>query len=118
MRQTTAATFSTYFNSNLVEVPSALDISGTTTLTPSGAQSVYQRITVASGSQTLRVAITNLVVGQYVIIDKTSSSNSLTIDWTNNSAVTSQGISLGTSVEFAVGIFNGSGFSFTETVKF
>jgi len=118
MRHTTAATFSTYFNANLVEVPTALNISGTTTLTPSGAQSVYQRLTVASGSQTLRVAVTNLIAGQYVIIDKTSSSNSLTIDWNNNSAVTSQGITLGSSVEFAIGIFNGTSFSFTETVKF
>jgi len=118
MQQTTAATFSTYFNANLVEVPTALNMSGTVTLTPSGAQSVYQRLTVASGSQTLRVAITNLIAGQYVIIDKTSSANSLTIDWNNSSAVTSQGITLGSSVEFAIGIFNGTSFSFTETVKF
>jgi len=118
MRHTTAATFSTYFNANLVEVPTALNMSGTVTLTPSGAQSVYQRLTVASGSQTLRIAVTNLVVGQHVIIDKTTSANSLTIDWTNSSAVTSSGITLGSSVEFAMGIFNGSGFSFTETVKF
>jgi len=118
MQQTTAATFSTYFNANLVEVPTALNMSGTVTLTPSGAQSVYQRLTVASGSQILRVAITNLVAGQYVIIDKTSSANSLTIDWNNDSAVTSQGITLGASVEFAIGIFNGTNFSFTETVKF
>ena len=118
MQQTSAATFSTYFNANLVEVPTALNMSGTVTLTPSGAQSVYQRLTVASGSQTLRVAITNLIAGQYVIIDKTSSANSLTIDWNNSSAVTSQGITLGSSVEFAIGIFNGTSFSFTETVKF
>jgi len=118
MRHTTAATFSTYFNANLVEVPTALNMSGTVTLTPSGAQSVYQRLTVASGSQTLRIAVTNLLVGQHVIIDKTTSANSLTIDWTNNSAVTSSGITLGSSVEFAIGIFNGAGFSFTETVKF
>ena len=118
MRQTTAATFSTYFNANAFSAPTALSLSGTTTLTPSVAQSIYQRVTVASGSQTLRVAITNLIAGQYVIIDKTSSANSLTIDWNNNSAVTSQGISLGTSVEFAIGLFNGSSFSFVETVKF
>ena len=118
MRHTTAATFSTYFNANLVEVPTALNMSGTVTLTPSGAQSVYQRLTVASGSQTLRIAITNLLAGQHVIIDKTTSANSLTIDWTNSSAVTSSGITLGSSVEFAIGIFNGAGFSFTETVKF
>jgi hypothetical protein len=118
MRQTTAATFSTYFNQNLVEAKSALTVSGTVTVTPSGATSVYQPLTVSSGSQTVRVAITNLVVGQYVIIDKLSSSNSMTIDWTNNSAVTSNGISLGSSAELGIGVFNGTGFSFTETVKF
>ena len=42
----------------------------------------------------------------------------MTIDWTNNGAVTSNGISLGTSAELGIGIFNGSGFSFSETVKF
>jgi hypothetical protein len=118
MRQTTAATFSTYFNQNLVEVKSALSVSGTVTVTPSGATSVYQPLTVSSGSRTVRVAITNLVAGQYVIIDKTTSANSMTIDWTNNGAVTSSGISLGSSAELGIGIFNGSGFSFTETVKF
>ena len=118
MRQTSVETFSTYFNKNLVEAKSALTVSGTVTVTPSGATSVYQPLTVSSGSQTVRVAITNLVVGQYVIIDKTSSSNSMTIDWTNNSAVTSNGISLGSSAELGIGVFNGTGFSFTETVKF
>ena len=118
MRQTTAATFSTYFNQNLVEAKSALSVSGTVTVTPSGATSVYQPLTVSSGSQTVRVAVTNLVAGQYVIIDKTTTANSMTIDWTNNGAVTSSGISLGSSAELGIGIFNGSGFSFTETVKF
>jgi hypothetical protein len=118
MRQTTAATFSTYFNQNLVEVKSALSQSGTVTVTPSDATSVYQPLTVSSGSLTVRVGTNNLVAGQYVIIDKTSSANSMTIDWTNNGAVTSSGISLGSSAELGIGIFNGSGFSFTETVKF
>ena len=44
MRQTTAATFSTYFNANLSRSQRALSVSGTVTLTPSGAQSVYQRL--------------------------------------------------------------------------
>ena len=118
MRQTTAATFSTYFNQNLVEAKTALSVSGTVTVTPSGATSVYQPLVVASGSQTVRVAVTNLVAGQYVIIDKTTTANSMTIDWTNNSSVTSSGISLGSSAELGIGVFNGSGFSFTETVKF
>ena len=118
MRQTTAATFSTYFNQNLIEAKNALSVSGTVTVTPSGATSVYQPLTVSSGSQTVRVAVTNLVAGQYVVIDKTTTTNSMTIDWTNDGAVTSSGISLGSSAELGIGIFNGSGFSFTETVKF
>jgi len=118
MRQTNVQTFSTYFNQNLVEAKTALNVSGTVTVTPSGATSVYQPLVVASGSQTVRVAVTNLVAGQYVIIDKTTTANSMTIDWTNNSAVTSSGISLGSSAELGIGIFNGAGFSFTETVKF
>jgi len=118
MRQTNVQTFSTYFNQNLVEAKTALNVSGTVTVTPSGATSVYQPLVVASGSQTVRVAVTNLVAGQYVIIDKTTTANSMTIDWTNNSAVTSSGITLGSSAELGIGIFNGAGFSFTETVKF
>ena len=118
MRQTNVQTFSTYFNQNLVEAKSALSVSGTVTVTPSGATSVYQPLTVSSGSQTVRVAVTNLVAGQYVIIDKTTTTNSMTIDWTNNGAVTSSGISLGSSAELGIGIFNGTGFSFSETVKF
>ena len=118
MRQTTAATFSTYFNSNLVEVKTPLALTDSSqTVTATGATSVYQRVT-SDGAHTLKIAITNLVVGQYVIIDKTTSANSVTLDWTNGGAVTSNGITLGSSVEFALGIYNGTGFSFTETVKF
>ena len=118
MRQTTAATFSTYFNSNLVEVKTPLALTDSSqTVTATGATSVYQRVT-SDGAHTLKIAITNLAIGQYVIIDKTTSANSVTLDWTNNSAVTSNGITLGSSVEFALGIYNGTGFSFTETVKF
>jgi len=42
----------------------------------------------------------------------------MTIDWTNNGAVTSSGLSLGSSTDLGIGIFNGTGFSFSETVKF
>ena len=118
MKQTKVQTFSTYFNQNLVEAKNALTVSGTVTVTPTAATSVYQPLTVSSGSQTVRVAVTNLVAGQYVIIDKTTTANSMTIDWTNDGAVTSSGISLGSSAELGIGIFNGSGFSFSETVKF
>ena len=119
MRQTTAATFSTYFNSNLVEVktPLALTSSPSDPITATGATSVYQRVT-SDGAHTLKIAITNLAIGQYVIIDKTTSANSVTLDWNNNSAVTSTGITLGTSVDFAIGVFNGASFSFVESIKF
>ena len=118
MVQAAVTDLSTYVNKNLVEAKSALTVSGTVTVTPGGPTSVYQPLTVSSGSQTVRVAITNLVVGQYVIIDKTTSANSMTIDWTNNGAVTSSGLSLGSSTDLGIGIFNGTGFSFSETVKF
>ena len=118
MVQAAVTDLSTYFNSNLVEVKSALALTDSAqTVTATGATSVYQRVT-SDGAHTLKIAITNLVVGQYVIIDKTTSANSVTLDWTNGGAVTSNGITLGSSVDFAIGIYNGTGFSFTETVKF
>ena len=118
MVQAAVTDLSTYFNSNLVEVKSALALTDSAqTVTATGATSVYQRVT-SDGAHTLKIAVTNLVVGQYVIIDKTTSANSVTLDWTNGGAVTSDGITLGSSVDFAIGIYNGTGFSFTETVKF
>ena len=65
MRQTTAATFSTYFNANLVATPSA--ITSTSTLTPSAAQSIYQRVDTSGGNVTLTLAIGSLAIGQYII---------------------------------------------------
>ena len=125
MQQTTAATFSTYFNSNLVEVKSVATISGALSVIAGGATSVYQRIVVSSGSQTVSVQTDNLVAGQYVIIDKTTSANTITINWNagdGSTALTggnvSTGISLGTSVDFAIGVFNGTSFSFVESIKF
>ena len=119
MVQAAVTDLSTYFNSNLVEVksPLALTSSPSDPIAATGATSVYQRVT-SDGAHTLKIAITNLVVGQYIIIDKTTSANSVTLDWTNGGTVTSNGITLGSSVEFALGIYNGTGFSFTETVKF
>ena len=113
MRQTTAATFSTYFNANLVSVPSA--ITSTSTLTPSAAQSIYQKVDTSGGNVTLTLAIGSLAIGQYIIVDKTSSSNTLTIAYPSNS----QGVSLGNSASFAIAINqNGSIFTFVESVKF
>ena len=114
MRQTTAATFSTYFNANLVTVPSAIT-SSSATLTPSAAQSIYQKIDTSSNNVALTLAIGSLAIGQYIIVDKTSSSNTLTISYPSNS----QGISLGNSASFAIAINqNGSIFTFIESVKF
>ena len=118
MVQAAVTDLSTYFNSNLVEVKSALALTNSSqTVTATGATSVYQRVT-SDGAHTLKIAITNLAIGQYVIIDKTTSANSVTLDWNNNSAVTSTGITLGTSVDFAIGVFNGASFSFVESIKF
>ena len=114
MRQTTAATFSTYFNSNLVSVPSAIT-SSSATLTPSSAQSIYQKVDTSSNNVALTLAIGSLAIGQYIIVDKTSSSNTLTLSYPSNS----QGVSLGSSASFAIAINqNGSIFTFVETIKY
>ena len=114
MRQTTAATFSTYFNANLVSVPSAIT-SSSATLTPGSAQSIYQKVDTSSNNVALTLAIGSLAIGQYIIVDKTSSSNTLTLSYPSNS----QGVSLGSSASFAIAINqNGSIFTFVETIKY
>ena len=111
MQQTSAATLSTYMNANAFAAPSA--ISSTSTLTPGAAKSIYQRVDTSGSSITLTVAVGSLTVGQYVVVDKTSTSNSLSLTWANNS----QGVSLGNDVDIAVGFYNGTAFSFIETIK-
>ena len=114
MRQTTAATFSTYFNANLVTVPSAIT-SSSATLTPSSAQSIYQKVDTSSNNVALTLAIGSLAIGQYIIVDKTSSSNTLTLSYPSNS----QGVSLGNSASFAIAINqNGTIFTFVESIKY
>ena len=114
MRQTTAATFSTYFNANLVTVPSAIT-SSSATLTPSSAQSIYQKVDTSSNNVALTLAIGSLAIGQYIIVDKTSSSNTLTLAYPSNS----QGVSLGNSASFAIAINqNGTIFTFIESIKY
>lgn len=114
MRQTTAATFSTYFNANLVTVPSAIT-SSSATLTPSSAQSIYQKVDTSSNNVALTLAIGSLAIGQYIIVDKTSSSNTLTLSYPSNS----QGVSLGNSASFAIAINqNGTIFTFIESIKY
>ena len=49
------------------------------------------------------------------MVDLITGGNNLTINW--NQSGTSQGISLGNSVELPVGFYNGTAFSFVETVK-
>ena len=78
MKQTKVQTFSTYFNANLVSVPSAIT-SSSATLTPSSAQSIYQKVDTSSNNVALTLAIGSLAIGQYIIVDKTSSSNTLTL---------------------------------------
>ena len=114
MRQTTAATFSTYFNANLVSVPSAITASSAT-LTPSAAQSIYQKVDTSSNNVALTLEIGSLAIGQYIIVDKTSSSNTLTLSYPSNS----QGVSLGNSVSFAIAINqNGTIMTFVESIKY
>ena len=114
MRQTTSATFSTYFNANLVTVPSAIT-SSSATLTPSSAQSIYQKVDTSSNNVALTLAIGSLAIGQYIIVDKTSSSNTLTLSYPSNS----QGVSLGNSASFAIAINqNGTIFTFVESIKY
>ena len=114
MKQTKVQTFSTYFNANLVSVPSAIT-SSSATLTPSAAQSIYQKVDTSSNNVALTLAIGSLAIGQYIIVDKTSSSNTLTLSYPSNS----QGVSLGSSASFAIAINqNGSIFTFVESIKF
>jgi hypothetical protein len=125
MVQAAVTDLSTYFNQNLVEVKSLATISGALNVIAGGPTSVYQQIVVSSGTQTVNVQTDNLVAGQYVMIDKKTSANKITINWNAGDGSTalsggnvSTGISLGDSVDLAIGIFNGTFFSFTETVKF
>ena len=113
MRQTTVDTFSTYFNANAFLVPSAITSTGT--LTPSSAKSIYQRVDTSGGNVTVTLAIGSLAIGQYIILDKTSSSNTMTVAYPSNS----QGVSLGSSASFAFAINqNGTIFTFVESIKF
>jgi len=125
MVQAAVTDLSTYINSNLVEVKSVQTISGALDVVATKATSVYQQVIVSSSTQQINVQTNNLVAGQYVIIDKKTSANKMTINWNAGDGSTalsggnvSTGLSLGDSVDFALGIFNGTNFSFTETIKF
>ena len=89
MVQAAVTDISTYMNANAFLVPSA--ITSTSTLTPSSAKSIYQKVDTSGGNITVTLAIGSLAIGQYIILDKTSSSNTMTVAYPANS----QGLSLG-----------------------
>ena len=95
------------------KVPALISGAGSQSFTPPNGNSQYLQVS-CTGDMTLSVGVGSLNLGQTVVVDKIdSSSNTLTINWKTGS----QGVSLGTSVELAVGFFNGSHYSFIETVK-
>ena len=91
--------------------PSTITASGK--VSASEAKSIYQRIDTASGDIAVEVTVGNLTLGQYVIIDKINTANTMVITW----GAGSQGLSLSSATDLAIGINNGAGFSFTETIK-
>ena len=79
----------------------------------SEAKSIYQRVNTSAGDIAVEVTVGNLTLGQYIIVDKVTTTNKMTITW----GAGSQGLSLSSATDLAIGINNGNGFSFTETVK-
>lgn len=112
MKQVAVTDVDTYITSKAFTTPSAITSTGT--LTPSSAKSIYQRVDCTSGNITLTLAVGSLTVGQYIVVDKIdTSNNTLTLAYPANS----QGLSLGNAVEFASAFYNGTHFSYIETVK-
>jgi len=103
----------TYTGPGAVANPST--VTSSQTFAPPSSDDQYLRVDTTSGDITLGIAKGSLNVGQTVVVDKIAGGNNLTINW--NITATSQGISLGNSVELAVGFYNGTAFSFVETVK-
>ena len=91
--------------------PSILVASGK--VSASEAKSIYQRVNTSAADITVEVTVGNLTLGQYVIVDKVTTTNKMTITW----GAGSQGLSLSSATDLAIGINNGNGFCFTETVK-
>ena len=95
------------------DLPSIISGAGAQSFAPSASNDQYLRVN-CTGNMTLSVNPGSLEIGQNIVVDKIdSSTNTLAINWKTGS----QGVSLGTSVELAVGFYNGSHFSFIETVK-
>ena len=84
-----------------------------TSVNPSVAKSIYQRVNTSASDITVSVSIGSLTLGQYVIVDKVTTTNKMIVSW----ATGSQGITLSSATDLAIGIYNGVGFSFTETIK-
>ena len=103
----------TYTGPGAVANPST--ITSSQTFTPPSSDDQYVRVNTTSGDITLNIAKGSLNVGQTVVVDKITGGNNLTINW--NTSGSSQGISLGNSVDLAIGFYNGTAFSFVETVK-
>ena len=80
---------------------------------PSVAKSIYQRVNTSASDITVSVSTGSLSLGQYVIVDKVTTTNKMIVSW----ATGSQGITLSSATDLAIGIYNGVGFSFTETIK-
>ena len=112
MKQVAVTDIDTYITSKAFTAPSAITSTGT--LTPGSAKSIYQRVDCTSGNVTLTLAVGSLTVGQYIVVDKIdTTNNTLTLAYPANS----QGLSLGNAVEFASAFYNGTHFSYIETVK-
>jgi len=77
------------------------------------ARSIYQRVNTSASDITVSVTVGNLTLGQYVVVDKVTTTNKMTISWGTGS----QGISLSSATDLAIGIYNGTAFSFIETIK-
>ena len=88
-------------------------LTSTDTVTPSAGKSIYQRVDTTGGASTITLAVGDLSIGQYIIVDKIAGSAGMTLAYPGSS----QGISLGSSTELAMAIYNGTAFSFVETVK-
>ena len=81
-------------------------------------KSIYQRVNTSAGDIIVSISVgnasgTKLGIGQYIIVDKVTTTNSMKIAWAANST----GISLSSATELAIGIYNGNKFSFVETIK-
>jgi len=88
-------------------------ITADTSINPSVAKSIYQRVNTSASDITVSVSVGNLTLGQYIVVDKVTTTNKMVISWAEGS----QGISLSSATDLAIGIYNGTGFSFSETVK-